>query len=482
MSLPPNIANSLRGDAVAILRRMVVDDASVQHLADEVLATVSGDPAKTQHAIAWVAATACSVGLKALADGHPPPVDVDWVALLEVAPVAQRTVLALIDACGYSVEDTASRTYRPAAEVQQLWSDAHEGTTKPPRGDDAESESEPPGRPDRSLVPEPQLALPRPAPTPAVAAPAPPTATPPPLADPSPSSKPPRRWHRPTNATLAGYLVIAVLAFSAGLALRSPGGDPSVGQSSTKVGDPASTLRDGGSEACGDPRANAASGAVPLMVNSDASVRSGRLIAGTPSSTDVPRALLIDLPDTDEKIDEHTAVTGFDALADQQHLVVATLTAQSGPGQWDPAGSADQNFIDDAITQIAGSACIDLDRVILAGVGSGAEMAASFVCRHPDTARGLIVVSLTSTPPSCATPPLTSVFMAQVAPDLSSSWVTANGCPPAELSTVGPLSIARHRPCRSATSSTIVTVEGTPPRWPGEIAPALADFVAGLPS
>jgi pimeloyl-ACP methyl ester carboxylesterase len=288
-----------------------------------------------------------------------------------------------------------------------------------------------------------------------------------------------RRW----TIIGLGYLVVAALAFSAGLAWhRAPAAGPRAVES--QLTEAASAFR-GPSPGCDLPQGAVQSAPVPISVTSGGQTRGGRLIAGPPASPDTPRILVVDLPDRGEQIDDHAAATNLDAIAATQHLVVATLTAQDGPGEWNSDHVADRSddlrFVDDVIDQEASTACIDLDRVVIAGRGTGAQMATAYACTRPARVGALVVVAQPSLPAGCAvSPPVTTLMIQPPSADVVHSWIDAYLCTPGEAQTTAPLTVTVYGGCRNSMSLTVAEVADAGATWPPEGAPVVERFLANL--
>ncbi len=466
MSLPPHIVEALHRDARSITARILADGESADRLALGAVTSVTSDPERASHASAWMAAAAVTTALEAL-DAGATDADGEWVALLRRATVAQRTVLALVDACRYTPTQVAFLTQRDVAQVEALWSACHPAAVVPPEP--------PPPLPPAALFSMPEAPSPPPAVEP-----------PPPLAAAAVLVDAPRLGSvRRRTVLTAAFVAVAALAFTAGLAVRARPTTAPTTTAATKVVDPAKVSRLGASQGCRTDSGHAVSDAVTSTIVTGGAAREIGFIAGPQANPYTPRTLVIDLPDLEQSVDEHATGPILAHLATSAHLVVARLSAAGGPSEWNVDGADgkpnDFAFIDDVVSQVATSSCVDLDAVVLAGRGAGARMAVAYACSRDHPVAALVLVGQASKPAGCTGPPTVSTLMIQPGNDaLRAAWINANACAPGVTEGIDPV-VTTYGTCRNGSSLTVATMKDEGPGWPAGAEAIVGRFLAARP-
>lgn len=92
------------------------------------------------------------------------------------------------------------------------------------------------------------------------------------------------------------------------------------------------------------------------------------------------------------------ATSGLSALADAQGFVVAYPQALGSPTEWSFAGNRghdqrDLDMIESLLRMLAEQACVDPDRIVLAGHSMGGGMASDAACRLADQVAGVVLVA-----------------------------------------------------------------------------------------
>ena len=173
------------------------------------------------------------------------------------------------------------------------------------------------------------------------------------------------------------------------------------------LGDAASVSREQLSAGCATPAGDAAVTPGTVDTTIDGTARSYRVIAAAPVAAGRPRPLVIAFGDVGQSVDQLVAESRLDDLAAALKLVVVTVAPSGDPTQWNVTGSSDgpddAALVEQIIRDQAAQLCIDQTRVLLAGRGAGAHVAAAFACSHPGEVSGLILVAGVYRTSSCTT-------------------------------------------------------------------------------
>jgi len=135
-----------------------------------------------------------------------------------------------------------------------------------------------------------------------------------------------------------------------------------------------------------------------LNVAVDGGVRQAVVHIPARSATDHPSALVIALHGSGGDGRFMEAYSGFDAVADRHHFIVAYPSAHRGLHMWqlhpdsDPR-SDDIEFMRALITQATGTLCVDPTRVDAVGVSNGGAFVARMACSLSDQLAAIATVA-----------------------------------------------------------------------------------------
>ena len=384
----------------AILGGLIADDTRSDEVVASVTAWIGAHADRVgRHTVAWTAAKSVELGLDAIDAGAAAVPTAAQLRVFRTLPVGSRVVVALHEFCGLDDDEVARVTARPIAEVKGLLDTVGHGVAPEP-ATLLEPEPEPEPEPDPVLEP---VGGP-PAPPPAV--------TPPPtIAAPSRSARR-KAAAGPRSSRTRWWIVAAVVVLAlvaAGIAannLRDDAPATTAGAASG-LGDAASVSREQLSAGCATPAGDAAVTPGTVDTTIDGTARSYRVIAASPVAAGRPRPLVIAFGDVGQSVEQQVAESRLDDLAAALKLVVVTVAASGDPAQWNVTGSSDgpddAALVEQIIRDQAARLCIDQTRVLLAGRGAGAHVAAAFACSHPGEVSGLILVAGVYRTSSCTT-------------------------------------------------------------------------------
>ncbi|MEZ5322611.1 MAG: hypothetical protein R2698_11185 [Microthrixaceae bacterium] len=357
-----------RAISLDILGRLLESDEEVMAAHDRVMAWLDEHRAEIgDHAVAWAASKACDLGIERAERGAASAIDTQELARFSELPTAARVTVALVRFCNLGVDDVATLTAREPWEIDALLR-FDDGTDLHPRTEDTG---------------------PRPQPT------------------------DPALRRRRLGIALAVTTVLGTLVIAGMVARSGKGASRQHPVAKARLASAALVNRSDRSKACTDGTPQAALPPRVDRLDVSGEERTVRWVAGSPSAPDAPRLLVVDLPDLGQSIDEHVAETSFDTFARAANAVVATV----GPADraaWNvtasPDGPADDAYLEQVLRRGGEEFCVSPRRVVLAGRGAGAHLAAAFACRHPATVRALILVAGVYHPEECASDAVDSVL------------------------------------------------------------------------
>jgi polyhydroxybutyrate depolymerase len=241
-----------------------------------------------------------------------------------------------------------------------------------------------------------------------------------------------------------------------------------------------------------------------LRVDTPDGVRAVHLHA--PRGAYRPLALVLALHGAGETGPQFATDTGFSALADREHFLVAYPSAAGPHAFWNMSGSVagapnDVEALERSLSQLERAACVNPSRVFVTGVSNGGGMAARLGCELSERLAGIAAVAggYGSLPPCRPQRPLPVLEIHGTAdqvvpyggkpPDHAGSvarwlalWRRIDGCTGAAARftpAVGVHEIAwRH--CAAATRVEHARLDGVAHGWPGgpRSAPPPAPFAA----
>jgi polyhydroxybutyrate depolymerase len=177
--------------------------------------------------------------------------------------------------------------------------------------------------------------------------------------------------------------------------------------------------------------------------------------AGLPEG---PVPLVLDIHGLGSNKDQEAAFSGWQAMADREHLVVAA--PQGLNNQWD-IGMADGNpdvaFLRALVTSVQDERCIDVSRTYSNGISMGGLMSSVLACKAPDLVAAVGLVSGIEWRPACADAPARPAMVFWGRKDCVLPWYGG----------LGPCLLGATQP------------DGTPRTVPGSALPPAAD--AGFP-
>lgn len=285
-------------------------------------------------------------------------------------------------------------------------------------GDPAAAEPPPPPTPSLPVATGPLEAATRPGATVPPAAPLPPAPTVPPAAPVPPAAEPPARARRRRSSrspkerdggrrhtrvwVVAVVVVLALVA--AGIALSARRDDAKAPATPKELASAVSVRRDQLSPGCATPAGDVALDPQEVRTSFDGQDRSYRIVAPAAISPGIPRPVVVDLSDLGQPVGEHLMESRFDQLATALKLVVITPTPPESL-QWNVLGTDggpdDLGFIRHVLQTEAKHLCIDQTRIVLAGRGAGAHLAASYACSHPGEVAGIVMIAGVIHPSGC---------------------------------------------------------------------------------
>ena len=320
----------------------------------------------------WMAAKAVELGIFAPDGPGGDPRRAQLASFMREQPIGGRVAIALHHLAGLDLATTAACTRRTVPEIEQLVSPyARRAGQFAGAGAPA-----------------------APVPAPASDAPAPPAdavasgATPPLAGTPTVVAREERTapgigWVRalivPVGVVAILLLIIFTMTYNGAERPSFATTQASAATSKCGVGSPASTR----------------------SLEVGASRRPARL--ALPTRGDRPPPLIVYLGDDGQTDGDAATTAGLEAPANAAGSAVLTLDGALQPWNFtQSAGDADDTaYAVAAIVAAGGSGCVDTERVVLVGYGSGALMATAVVCSGRTSIRGVALVRGAMTPADC---------------------------------------------------------------------------------
>jgi polyhydroxybutyrate depolymerase len=216
---------------------------------------------------------------------------------------------------------------------------------------------------------------------------------------------------------LAALLITGALVLGAA---GCPRQDQAGSTGTTAGGPPGSTAPPAATDVGGAPATGAArpsagcaspppAGTAPEVqqrtIDVDGTERDYRLYvpAGLPAG---PVPLVLDIHGLGSNKEQQAAFSGWQAMADREHLVVAA--PQGINNQWDinpGAGNRDVAFLRALIDGVQGERCLDVSRTYSNGISMGGLMSSVLACSAPDQIAAVGLVSGIEWKPACEEAP-----------------------------------------------------------------------------
>jgi polyhydroxybutyrate depolymerase len=193
--------------------------------------------------------------------------------------------------------------------------------------------------------------------------------------------------------------------------------------------------------------------------------------------------LIVDLHGHGGSATEHEANTELAARGRDEGFVVATPEGLGEPRRWNfdrrPDGPDDYAFVTELVDHLARTACVDADRVHLAGSSNGAAFAGLLACTEGFDAAAVAMV-IATVPPTCAPAVQPSVLTIRGTadthvpyagtPEIVQAWADHDRCPaPARTDEPQPgVTRTTYDRCGAGARSVVLTtVDGGIHSWPG---------------
>ncbi len=203
-----------------------------------------------------------------------------------------------------------------------------------------------------------------------------------------------------------------------------------------------------------------------------------------------PLPLVLDLHGSGGNSAGQAETSRFEALADREGVLVASLQAAAQGNRWNVPVTADRpddvQYVSDVIDHIAARVCTDLRRVYATGFSGGARMSSLLACRLNDRIAAIAPMAGLRWPGPCegrAIPVLAFHGLAdpqntydghaegrggewvESVPEALAGWAKHNGCngEPVLDDPPGPLSTLRYEGCEAQVR--LVRIDGLPHRW-----------------
>lgn len=219
--------------------------------------------------------------------------------------------------------------------------------------------------------------------------------------------------------------------------------------------------------------------------------------------------LVIDLHGYSEGNAVHTAMSSLAATAEVEHFVLVSPLGTGTIPFWNAVPKADGPddiaFLSDVIDDVAGTVCVDLNRVYVAGLSNGAFMSSLVACRLADKVAAVAPVAGLMYPADCdparpmpivafhgtadqfvtydgstgaavATLPFNDETQHmfdgiefRAVPDTLGRWAAAEGCdtPPTEEPVSASVTLIRYAGCEGGSVVELYRVDGGGHAWPG---------------
>ena len=211
-------------------------------------------------------------------------------------------------------------------------------------------------------------------------------------------------------------------------------------------------------------------------------------------------ALIVDLGDDGQTDTDAATTAGLEAPANAAGFAVLTLDGALQPWNFtQSAGDTDDTaYAIAAIVAAGDSGCVDTQRVLVVGYGSGALMASAVVCSGRTTVRALALVRGAMTPVDCRARQPLSVLLSldangttipQDAPNYEAvvattfdGWASLAGCGPAGTGAPGgDGSVHTERDgCPAGVSVTLDNSTGAGHAWPPSVVPSVISLAGNL--
>jgi len=204
-----------------------------------------------------------------------------------------------------------------------------------------------------------------------------------------------------------------------------------------------------------------------------------------------PLALVLDLHGSGGDSAGQAATSRFEALAERETFLVATLQADEGR-RWNVPptdGRADDvRYVSDVIDHVAARACTDRARVYATGFSGGARMSSLLACRLSDRIAAIAPMAGLRWPAPCSGRPIPvltlhgladpqNTYAGHVAerggewvesvPEALAGWAQHDGCKgdPILEDPPGPLSTLHYEGCRDGAEVRLIRVDGLEHQW-----------------
>jgi polyhydroxybutyrate depolymerase len=247
----------------------------------------------------------------------------------------------------------------------------------------------------------------------------------------------------------------------------------------------------------------ATAGVSEQRLTSDGRERAFRLFVPKKYDGRTALPLVLDLHGSGGNAAGQAGTSRFEALAEREGVLVATLQAGAEGNRWNVPVTAerpdDVRYVSDVIDHVAGRACTDLARVYATGFSGGARMSSLLACKLNDRIAAIAPMSGLRWPGPCegrAIPVLTLHGLAdpqntydghvegrggewvESVPEALADWAKHNGCDgePKLDDPAGPLSTLRYEGCDAEVR--LVRVDGLVHRWARDEIDATAEMWA----
>ncbi|MCC6225183.1 MAG: hypothetical protein IT195_02095 [Microthrixaceae bacterium] len=220
--------------------------------------------------------------------------------------------------------------------------------------------------------------------------------------------------------------------------------------------------------------------------------------------------LILLIGDTGQSAEDVVHTTGLEAAAATQGIAVMSLDGTAQP--WNVSAVADREddiaMAADALSRAAEDSCLDVDRTVAVGFGTGAHLAAAIACSGEDRIRGLVMVRGAYAPPSCALAHGISVLIDSDTTDAIlpfdggwgisatrdpsyepgasaatlGAWATLNECSTEETreGDASGIEVTGRDSCRDGVAVVSRTSVGYGHDWPPEVAGPVLELTLGL--
>jgi polyhydroxybutyrate depolymerase len=237
---------------------------------------------------------------------------------------------------------------------------------------------------------------------------------------------------------------------------------------------------------------NATPGVSEQRLTSDGRERAYRLFVPRTYDGSASLPLVLDLHGSGGNSAGQAATSRFEALAEREGVLVATLQAGTDDRRWNvpitDGRPDDVRYVSDVIDHVAAQACTDRARVYATGFSGGARMSSLLACRLSDRIAAIAPMAGLRWPGPCdgrAVPVLTFHGLAdpqntydggvagrggewvESVPAALAGWARHNQCA-ADVVTEdppGPLSTLRYERCEGGAEVRLVRVDGLEHRW-----------------